>query len=418
MAYNYKPNKYTKYDDSLTFEENYQNDAVITKEKLDKLEQQVKYNSADIGIGEVKFVETIEEASVTVEFNKVEGTKRFNFAIPVSSTGGGGEITEVDIKIKNAIDKALKTVFTRRKTEPYATESGTVFACGNAIIVDADPNDDTKNIISWYSQDGNINMLSIPANQDIYGGSKETDDDTVISYPSTSITINSGRVANVFGGGNSACDIGNAFITINGGTISGRISGAGCSGLTKNNKVGYAHIVLNNCEGTPSVYGGSGEGYGTLGEVLIEVNGGNYNYITAGSSDGYTQIGKVVVNKGNIKILQGCNRGSISNVEFEINGGTIDKMYAYGKGNANPLDNPKVYHSKLTITGGTITELASGVNALENKDATGTYVDGVIGNQEAALVDLSGLVKSYTQAQLMDLVKKALDAAGDATVDF
>ena len=91
MAYSYKPNKYTKYNEELSFEENYENDAVITKEKLDKLEQQVKENSAEIGIGEVKFVETVEEASVSVDFNKVEGTKRFNFAIPASPSSGKGK---------------------------------------------------------------------------------------------------------------------------------------------------------------------------------------------------------------------------------------------------------------------------------------------------------------------------------------
>ena len=50
MAYTYKPNKYVKYDDTLTFEENYKNGAVITKEKLDKLEQQVKESSAEIAV--------------------------------------------------------------------------------------------------------------------------------------------------------------------------------------------------------------------------------------------------------------------------------------------------------------------------------------------------------------------------------
>ena len=91
MAYSYKPNKYVKYDENLTFEANYKNDAVITKEKLDRLEQQVKENSAEIGIGEVKFVDTVEEASVSVEFNKVEGTKRFNFVIPASPSSGKGK---------------------------------------------------------------------------------------------------------------------------------------------------------------------------------------------------------------------------------------------------------------------------------------------------------------------------------------
>ena len=48
MAYSYKPNNYTVYDNNLTFEENYQNGGVITKEKLDRLEDAVKKASADL----------------------------------------------------------------------------------------------------------------------------------------------------------------------------------------------------------------------------------------------------------------------------------------------------------------------------------------------------------------------------------
>ena len=88
MAYTYKPNKYVKYDDTLTFEENYKNGAVITKEKLDKLEQQVKENSAEIAVGEVRFVSKLKDGNVTIDFNEAEGTKRFNFAIPASLNPG------------------------------------------------------------------------------------------------------------------------------------------------------------------------------------------------------------------------------------------------------------------------------------------------------------------------------------------
>lgn len=82
MAYRYKPNKYTIYDESLTFEENYQNDAVITKKKLDRLEEQVKLSSADWGIGKVKYVDRTEDADFSIEFNELEGTRRINMSIP------------------------------------------------------------------------------------------------------------------------------------------------------------------------------------------------------------------------------------------------------------------------------------------------------------------------------------------------
>lgn len=83
MAYSYRPNKYVKYDDALTFEENYQNDAVITKKKLDRLEEAVKLSSAEWAIGQVKYVDRTEDADFSVEFNELEGTRRLNMAIPL-----------------------------------------------------------------------------------------------------------------------------------------------------------------------------------------------------------------------------------------------------------------------------------------------------------------------------------------------
>lgn len=83
MAYSYKPNKYVKYDDTLTFEENYQNEAVITKKKLDRLEEAVKLASADWAIGQVKYVDKTEDADFSVEFNELEGTRRLNMSIPL-----------------------------------------------------------------------------------------------------------------------------------------------------------------------------------------------------------------------------------------------------------------------------------------------------------------------------------------------
>lgn len=83
MAYRYRPNKYTIYDSNLTFEENYQNEAVITKKKLDRLEEQVKISSADFAIGKVKYVDRTEDADFSVEFNELEGTHRLNLSIPL-----------------------------------------------------------------------------------------------------------------------------------------------------------------------------------------------------------------------------------------------------------------------------------------------------------------------------------------------
>lgn len=103
MAYRYKPNKYVIYDDTLTFQENYERDAVITKKKLDRLEDQVRLNSADLEIGTVKYVERTEEAEFSLDFNEIEGTRRLNMSIPLRGKSAyqswldlGNEGTEED----------------------------------------------------------------------------------------------------------------------------------------------------------------------------------------------------------------------------------------------------------------------------------------------------------------------------------
>lgn len=103
MAYRYKPNKYTIYDDTLTFEENYQNEAVITKKKLDRLEEQVKLSSADWAIGKVKYVDKTEDADFSIDFNELEGTYRLNMSMPLRGKSAyqswldlGNEGTEED----------------------------------------------------------------------------------------------------------------------------------------------------------------------------------------------------------------------------------------------------------------------------------------------------------------------------------
>ena len=560
MAYTYKPNKYVKYDDTLTFEENYKNGAVITKEKLDKLEQQVKENSAEIAVGEVKFVSKLKDGNVTIDFNEAEGTKRFNFAIPASLNPGKSdylkhrllfdkvEIDEVPentivnyfqdevrvavpsntvwsankdgkacmraimfaptdaIYFKNALGKSIPEdasfhgfenyelagvddeeckfaicwlplaekdendqfvyngtksnvedgfygwywtcewynenkkligkscikitcvtvdnicyempyymtnyytkdeVNSLRRTEPYVDDNGDVFACGTAIIIDTDQEDSSKNNITWFTGNGKIKSISVDKGHNIYGGSGETKTDVTMTYPSSSITLNGGIVNNIYGGGAGSCDIGVSTTVINGGTITGSIYGAGYVG-SKNNKIGYAHIILNNCDGAPKVYGGA-EGYGSVGEVLIEVNGGTYSRITSGGVNSYNQISKVVINGGTIGVLHGCEFGTINDLTFEINGGTITNMLVWSEGGELDSNYPKIQTARIKIHGGTITTLESGINFVSDKIITGEYVDGVIANQDAALVEIPNLTKVYTHAQLITMMQQAIN---------
>ena len=91
MAYNYKPNTYTVYDNDLTFEENYQNGGVITKENLDRLEDAVKKASADLSVAETEVVTDPSAAEVKINFNELVGRKDLYFKIPQGPKGDQGE---------------------------------------------------------------------------------------------------------------------------------------------------------------------------------------------------------------------------------------------------------------------------------------------------------------------------------------
>ena len=91
MAYSYKPNAYSVYDEDLTFEENYQNGGVITKEKLDRLEDAVKKASADFSVAETEVVTDPSEAEVKINFNELVGRKDLYFKVPQGPKGDPGE---------------------------------------------------------------------------------------------------------------------------------------------------------------------------------------------------------------------------------------------------------------------------------------------------------------------------------------
>lgn len=141
------------------------------------------------------------------------------------------------------------------------------------------------------------------------------------------------------------------------------------------------------------------------------MNGGSANYVTLGGSNGYTSLGKIIVNDGHIKTLQGGNRGTMSDVEYTIKGGTIDKMFAWGEGeNKDPSDDPVFKNSKVNIYGGTIHMLKPGYNGSSTSGATvkGEYISGIIDNEEEAINSMPLLKKATTNESVMEYVDSLL----------
>lgn len=82
MAYQYKKNNWNEYDKNRTYQDNLENDAVISKKKLDHMEDGIFMANADLTIGSISVG---DKTSAYIEFNKLVGTKRLNITIDKNS---------------------------------------------------------------------------------------------------------------------------------------------------------------------------------------------------------------------------------------------------------------------------------------------------------------------------------------------
>lgn len=298
--------------------------------------------------------------------------------------------------------------------EPYYDASvNAVFACGVGVRVEAsDTANKTK--ITWQDVTG-TRGIEVPVTADVFGGGYGKD--KVIYYAGSSVTMNSGKVNRVCGGCLSNGTVGDATVVINGGTITNGVNGGGCAynDATKKsstNTVGHAEVVINNTDAEILIVYGGGQGYSTVGSAKVTVNGGAINYLTAGGSNGHTSVGEVTVNGGTIKVLQGCNRGSMANIKLNINGGTVNKVYAGGETEDKGVTATYV-KSEVYISGGTITHIYDGTNdgVEDASKVSGTYVDSVVSDDEAAKLNLVKEPKYALELEGKTLVLKLGDKA-------
>lgn len=96
----------------------------------------------------------------------------------------------------------------------------------------------------------------------------------------------------------------------------------------------------------------------------------------------------------------------MSDVEFEVHGGTITHLYAVGEGgNSNPEDDPVVHNIKLKLMGGSITTLDVG----EDKTKVScVYVSGVVTNEDEVLADLPDSTETIPTDHIKEYLESAL----------
>ena len=300
-------------------------------------------------------------------------------------------------------------------TKPYYDETYGLVACGTAVTIEKST-EESKLDVKWVDVDGE-QTLQIPESVNIIGGGIAHKHPS--NYPSTSITINSGAIKNVFGAGVGG-NVGSVTVVINGGTfatgaasiIAGGIAYDDNASKTCGSDVGTAELIINNTENEVFLVYGGGQGYSTVGKTKVVINGGSVNYLTAGGSNGNTGVGEVVVNGGTINVLQGCNRGTVGNIKLSVNGGTITNVYAGGETSDSNVD-ATYSKSEVIVTGGTITNISAGKNGkVENADkVTGTYIEGTIEDEKATAMNLTKIPAYKVATTTTDGLMSAKDKA-------
>ena len=281
-----------------------------------------------------------------------------------------------DEQISNWDAKADIVVF-----EPFF-QDGSFYACGVPVVIEDAGN---GNLVAKWN-DREDKTLEFPEGSKVFGGGLGKE--VAVHYPSTCVTLNSGKVQSLYGGSDLEGTVGTSTLVINGGTITSGIIVGGRGAHGDKNLVGHGELVVNNVDSTLTIYGGP-QGLGTVGSTKVTVNNGNIDWLTAGGSNGFTGVAEITVNGGTVEVLQGCNRGTMGNIKMTINGGTIDRVYAGGETEDKSV-NATYVKSEVFVNGGIIGKISAGTNGgvEDASKVSGNYVEGVITNEAAAAMNL------------------------------
>lgn len=268
-----------------------------------------------------------------------------------------------------ALGNSVQAANLEAKTPTQETIDGKVFvfANGTPITIESRADGQDGATIKW----GENGTMDVPADANIFGGGHEEDG----VYASSSIVMNGGTVKTVFAGGLHKSHVATGNIVVNSGTIKNYVQGGGASSFSgttchkpwyKGNQEGATTVVDNttiviNGGNMFGVFGG-GEGIASTKNVEVTVNGGTITYLCAGGTNGYTNNATVKVTAGEVRIMQGVNRGSVDSIEAEVTGGTIENLYVVGDSSDSTVTGT-VSSVKVDVAGDAIVEnLLPGTN--------------------------------------------------------
>jgi hypothetical protein len=279
-----------------------------------------------------------------------------------------------------------------------------VSVLGNTTIVSqADPDTDLE-IGDLYggSALGSVNfngVTTVTLNggtfANVYGGGKGDNNTSPHTLGNITVTLNDGTVTNLYGGNNlSGIPSGNVEVYLKGGTV-GSAFGGGSSSSVNNTNI---YLEPNGVAG--NVYGGSNMS-GTVQESKVYLRGGTANYVYGGNNiAGTTLVSNVYGQSGTINnaIYGGGNEATTDEANVTLTG--VTSPYAFGGGNK-----ASVTTTNVSITNGTITNLYGGGNegtvTTTNLDIAGGNVTTAFGGGNKAEVTTTNV--EITNGTVTDL---------------
>lgn len=216
------------------------------------------------------------------------------------------------------------------------------------------------------------------------GSFDDSEDPTLSADVDEAVIVVNGddTVINAIGGGSDGRGtVKDAYVTINGGTITG-LNGGGFASTSagslggdaaihpenSGNKVETVHLTINGGS-IPTVFGG-GQGYACVEKAIIKINNfvSSSGIVISAGSNGYTGETDLTIDGAdtNIGTVVSYNRGWAKKTSITINNGTINEVYAGVNGSddgSSSMEKHGIQESiTITVNGGTVTSIVAGDN--------------------------------------------------------
>ena len=272
-----------------------------------------------------------------------------------------------DSEVKERVN-VLETI--NLETKPYVDKNGMLVLCGcpavarpnTGKLLDSEANE-TDVVVSVRFYQNALDKFVFTADQFAnlricmgYGaegvGTKRNIVETTLEL------YDLDRVFIVDGGSQITGEIGTVNIIAERCNYIDGIQGARGMNGGERNIVHNFNVKVKDCGSIDTLFGGA-NGYAVVWNSHVEVENTNVNCLVAGGSNGFVRKSEVVLNGGNITVMQGVNRGILEEAKLIVNSGNVTNFYAAGDTQDNSVTGTQ-YKAIVELNGGTIQNFFNG----------------------------------------------------------